>query len=1008
MKTKSKNTNATKEYFQFQKVDDFFGESAGWDAIAKMESYEWDKERQTLSLELESKQGQKCAMLIQIVTGSILRVRFHPQKTSRKDYPEGNTRTVILDSFRELARKNRTDEFEVSLKELSGEERKLVISFHGSLTSRIVQLAVTYDPFDLDIQMSENGGAFRATGFRTAANGLRYRPAGCFDDYHIVQTLEKPATEKFVGFGEQGGVELVKNNTSVTYFNYDNMCYQQVYGRGPLEEREPLYHSDPFFMGVDAAPGNPVYGVYVDNPSEVLMDIAHAKASECAFGIRYGDMDYYVMVGGNCADIIKSFSNIVGTARLVPRYALGYQQGCYGYEKRSDVEQVADAYRRYGIPLDGIHIDVDLQQDYKTFTINETTFPDPKGMFSGLREKGIKCSTNITPIISNKNAGQYSTYQEAIKNGYFVADRRYDPENPDGRKYYKYAGGKKYEYDMADREGQYNSGRPFIGEVYYGNNERGQELGTTGHYPDLNRREVRKWWGKQYQYLFDMGLEMVWQDMTTPCLRDTRGDMLSFPSRLYVNDDFIKHPDEDGAYEQVPVMRVWNLYSYNLHKATYHGLNNLKGRENKRNFIIGRGCFTGMQRFAGLWTGDNASTWEFLRINISQVLALGLTGQALSGQDIGGFEPCGDEQWADPELLIRWTAMGAFLPWFRNHYIKKGRKLFQEPYEYQNYRDRVPQDVRYLYDSVLPVCKYYIELRYTLMQLFYDAMFENTLNGMPICRAMFLTNPDDAALFNDKQSFLNTQFMVRNELLVAPVLEKESSVNGHGTRDIYLPAGNQWYQFNNHQAPLQPALDGGTTVMDFDASINNDPGHIPYIVPLYVKAGAVVPVLELEQYVGEKNAKGQPNPLVLYVYPGAEGSYTMYLDDGVSRSSQPAGDVKYGTDPAAKGEYREVSIRHNQVSAQERHIVIEAVHDGYTPKYEDYMVVGVLLERDSAGVKEVRMNGKALGGMGTGTLDQVKRAGKQTWLTDQAGTAVYVRIPNNEKSVVLDIIYDKA
>lgn len=66
-------------------------------------------------------------------------------------------------------------------------------------------------------------------------------------------------------------------------------------------------------------------------------------------------------------------------------------------------------------------------------------------------------------------------------------------------------------------------------------------------------------------------------------------------------------------------IKVWNLYSYNLHKATYHGLNYLPGRENKRNFIIGRGCFSGMHRFAALWTGDNASEWDFLKINVTQV-----------------------------------------------------------------------------------------------------------------------------------------------------------------------------------------------------------------------------------------------------------------------------------------------------------------------------------------------------------------------------------------------------
>ena len=77
--------------------------------------------------------------------------------------------------------------------------------------------------------------------------------------------------------------------------------------------------------------------------------------------------------------------------------------------------------------------------------------------------------------------------------------------------------------------------------------------------------------------------------------------------------------------------------------------------------------------------------------------------------------------------------MGAFLPWFRNHYIRKGKKLFQEPYAYQDVIGQVPDEYKLMYESVLPVCKYYIELRYRLLQLFYDAMWENALRGLPIC-----------------------------------------------------------------------------------------------------------------------------------------------------------------------------------------------------------------------------------------------------------------------------------
>ena len=131
-------------------------------------------------------------------------------------------------------------------------------------------------------------------------------------------------------------------------------------------------------------------------------------------------------------------------------------------------------------------------------------------------------------------------------------------------------------------------------------------------------------------------------------------------------------------------IEIWALYSYNLHKATYEGLCRLKGREGKRNFVLGRGSFTGMFRYAGLWSGDNSSTWDFWRITIPQVLSMGLSGFAIFGTDTGGFEPAtsstgnGDEEhYCSPELLIRWYAGSFLLPWLRNHYVRKGRKWFQ-------------------------------------------------------------------------------------------------------------------------------------------------------------------------------------------------------------------------------------------------------------------------------------------------------------------------------------------
>jgi len=138
---------------------------------------------------------------------------------------------------------------------------------------------------------------------------------------------------------------------------------------------------------------------------------------------------------------------------------------------------------------------------------------------------------------------------------------------------------------------------------------------------------------------------------------------IRFPFRLLLDSD--GWSGDPKGLEKKRAIEIWSLYSYNLHKATYRGLGQLEARKGKRNFIIGRGSFAGSHRYAGLWTGDNSSSWEFLDISVSQVLALGLSGVSIAGADVGGFETVDDNWWADPALIIRWYAAYSLLPWFR-------------------------------------------------------------------------------------------------------------------------------------------------------------------------------------------------------------------------------------------------------------------------------------------------------------------------------------------------------
>src|SRR5215471_11774016 len=199
-----------------------------------------------------------------------------------------------------------------------------------------------------------------------------------------------------------------------------------------------------------------------------------------------------------------------------------------------------------------------------------------------------------------------------------------------------------------------------------------------------------------------------------------------------------------------------------------------------------------MQRFAGLWTGDSASSWDFLRINIPEVLNLGLSGVPISGCDIGGFAkgPVDGVNTTFPntglsgtpfssasvtggitnyELLTRWMQLGSFLPWYRNHYDGYN-KQFQEPYAYG---EPVPTN-----------CRHYVELRYRMMQVYYDAMYHWTQTGIPIVRALLLNDPHDAGVYGH----LDDQFFVGDDFLVAPILDPHESINPQSApvRSVYL------------------------------------------------------------------------------------------------------------------------------------------------------------------------------------------------------------------------------
>jgi alpha-glucosidase len=854
---------------------------------------------------------------IYILGPKAFRVRFNP----KGDYTHDGSFAVVNSNLGAA-----------SINVLQQDAQKLSVDLGG------IRLDVLFQP--MTIQVYQNGQMISTD----TDQGLVYIPGK-----EAVANFKKyPANANYFGFGEKGGKTLRMNETSMTFFNYDNFQYSGSNvvppgsTPGPLNPSEPLYNSIPFLIEDNPNPldanGQPThspysYGIFLDNESQSYFNIGASSAAagnmygKYYFGALYGEIDYYFLAGADTQEVIQQYVTLTGPPALPPMWVLGYHQGCYGYYDHNKVMAAALAYRSARIPIDGIHIDVDFQNNYRTFTASPKKFPNGgQTTFKALADNGFKASVNITGIVTIQPldedgvASPYDVLQSGLAQNAFILDVREDapaPPNPGifvtNENYGCNAGSNPYPAP----------GHPYDPTCTC---SACTPLGTYGYYADLGKLDVRQWWGTQYKPLLDAGLEMVWQDMTDPATQASVSD--SMPWKTLALNLLVYDFTTDSMTAHA---RIHNVFSLNLISATYEGLVNLRKQigVDKRPFIIARGGYAGVQRYAATWTGDSASDWNFLSILMPEILNFGLSGQPLAGADVGGFAtssvggddpangtgPAGNPpiqngqvigSITDPELLVRWTTMSAFFGWFRNHYDGY-TKQYQEPYAYG--------------EPYTSICRKYIEIRYKLLQLFYDALYESTQTGIPICRPMFLTDRSDPNVYQH----LDDQFMVGQNLLIAPVIQR-----GSQSRDVYLPAGSSWYAYTDNQAPLQGPSTGGQSINWF----------VPLdLVPMYVRAGAIIPHREVEQFVGQL----PQNPLTFDIYPGPDSNYMLYLDDKVSTQAQ------------AQGIYRltEVSQFLRVDAARVQTVSLARKYDKFTPA-EPYYFVAML---DTAAPVSVAVNG---------------------------------------------------
>ena len=350
-------------------------------------------------------------------------------------------------------------------------------------------------------------------------------------------------------------------------------------------------------------------------------------------------------------------------------------------------------------------------------------------------------------------------------------------------------------------------------------------------YDPFNQEAGKMFWAQLDENLNSLGVDAWWLDATEP---DMHSNLSLVERKLNMS------PNALGSGAE-----YFNAYSLMNAKGVYEGQR--RSSPDKRVFILTRSAYAGQQRYGAVtWSGDIVSRWSDFKDQISSGVNFSLSGIPYWTMDIGGFAV--ERRYENPnaqdlkewrELNTRWFQFGAFCPVFRSHGQYPTREIFNiAPAEHPAYKSMV----------------YYTNLRYRLMPYLYSLAASCYHDDYTMMRGLVMDFPDDPRVRD-----IADQYMLGPSILVNPVYEY-----GATSRKVYLPSSSAWFDFYTGEY-----LKGGQTLE----------ANAPYErMPLYIKAGSILPIGPELQYANEKKA----DPIRLYVFTGADAAFTLYEDEGVN------------------------------------------------------------------------------------------------------------------------------
>ena len=557
-------------------------------------------------------------------------------------------------------------------------------------------------------------------------------------------------------------------------------------------------------VGIPFLVTNKGYGLIWDNPSKttIVPGFNEVTTWESEVGER---ISFFVIAGATTDEIYAGYRLLTGATPIPPKAAFGFIQCKQRYSSQDELLNVAKGYRERHYPADILVVDWFYWTKMGEMDFNPKQWPDPITMNKQLHEMGFQTMISVWP--------------------------RFEP----GSRYFDTLAGKGWLLAQLD-------GRPVVNLP-----DRGDYAGALIN--TLNP-EAGKWlWDRVNENFVKKGFDYFWTDETEPDL---------VPDQFYYGPSIVR----DGTFEFMGAQwdrsggsgaRLHNVYPLTHTAAFYDGF---RRDVPHRALVLARAAYLGAQRNGAIfWSSDIWPTWDALKRQIPTGLNYTASGFAYWGNDVGGWQdlprqhkpaktPLLDPSDARdnignyddyPELYVRWFEYGSFLPTLRTH----GTRKFNEVWTYGK--------------AAEPILVKYLKLRYQLLPYNYSLGYFVYRSGAPFMRALFMDFPNDP-----KVADLRDEYMFGPAFLVAPVTDQ-----GAVTREVYLPAGTDWYNFWTNER-----VHGGQTI-SVNAPIET--------LPLFVRAGSIIPFGEIVE-----NTAAPQKLTELRVYPGADGKFDLYQDDGTT------------------------------------------------------------------------------------------------------------------------------